>query len=117
MKKNTVYSTEGSIWKSLLLTFPMILLIIVFTTGGTPDFSTPDKSIAFLVTFVFLISLFFMILYTGRTDRFRAIGFVTLALFFALTFIVNLIKARGAMTFNNENLWHVKFPFATWLPP
>ncbi len=111
MKKNTVYSTEGSIWKSLLLTFPMILLIIVFTTGGTPDFSTPDKSIAFLVTFVFLISLFFMILYTGRTDRFRAIGFVTLALFFALTFIVNLIKARGAMTFNNENLLACEIPF------
>jgi ferredoxin-type protein NapH len=111
MKKNTVYSTEGSIWKSLLLTFPMILLIIVFTTGGTPDFSTPDKSIAFLVTFVFLIYLFFMILYTGRTDRFRAIGFVTLALFFALTFIVNLIKARGAMTFNNENLLACEIPF------
>jgi ferredoxin-type protein NapH len=111
MKKNIVYSTEGSIWKSLLLTFPMILLIIVFTTGGTPDFSTPDKSIAFLVTFVFLIYLFFMILYTGRTDRFRAIGFVTLALFFALTFIVNLIKARGAMTFNNENLLACEIPF------
>jgi ferredoxin-type protein NapH len=111
MKKNTVYSTEGSIWKSLLLTFPMILLIIVFTTGGTPDFSTPDKSIAFLVTFVFLIYLFFMILYTGRTDRFRAIGFVTLALFFALTFIVNLIKSRGAMTFNNENLLACEIPF------
>jgi ferredoxin-type protein NapH len=111
MKKNAVYSTEGSIWKSLLLTFPMVVLILVFTTGGKPDFSTPDKSIAFLITFLFLIYLFFRILYTGKTDRYRAMGFVTLALFFALTFIVNLIKARGAMTFNNENLLSCEIPF------
>jgi ferredoxin-type protein NapH len=111
MKKNAVYSTEGSIWKSLLLTFPMIILILVFTTGGRPDFSTPEKSVAFLVTFLFLIYLFFRILYTGKTDRYRAMGFITLALFFALTFIVNLIKARGAMTFNNENLLSCEIPF------
>jgi ferredoxin-type protein NapH len=111
MKKNAVYSTEGSIWKSLLLTFPMIILILVFTTGGKPDLSTPDKSIAFFVTFLFLIYLFFRILYTGRTDRYRAMGFVTLALFFALTFIVNLIKARGAMSFSNENLLSCEIPF------
>lgn len=66
MKNNAVYSTEGSIWKSLILTFPMIILILVFITGGKPDFSTPDKSIAFLVTFLFLIYLFFRILYTGK---------------------------------------------------
>lgn len=111
MKKSAVYSTEGSIWKSLLLTFPMILLILLFTTGGNPDFSTPEKLFAFLVTFLFLIYLFFRILYTGKTDRYRAMGFVTLALFFALTFIVNLIKARGSMTFNNENLLSCEIPF------
>jgi len=111
MKKNAVYATEGSIWKSLLLTFPMILLILVFTTGGKPDLSTPEKSVAFLVTFLFLIYLFFRILYTGKTDRYRAMGFVTLALFFALTFIVNLIKARGAMTFNEETLLSCEIPF------
>jgi ferredoxin-type protein NapH len=111
MKKNAVYSTEGSIWKSLLLTFPMIFLILLFITGGKPDFSTPEKAFAFLVTFLFLIYLFFRILYTGKTDRYRAMGFITLAVFFALTFIVNLVKARGAMTFNNENLLSCEIPF------
>jgi polyferredoxin len=111
MKKNAVYSTEGSIWKSLLLTIPMIVLILVFSTGGRPDFSTPEKSVAFLITFLFLNYLFFRILYTGKTDRYRAMGFVALALFFALTFIVNLIKTRGAMTFNNENLLSCEIPF------
>jgi len=111
MKKNAVYSTEGSIWKSLLLTFPMIILILIFITGGNPDFSTPEKSVSFLVTFLFLVYLFFRILYTGKTDRYRAMGFITLALFFALTFIVNLVRERGAMTFNDENLLSCEIPF------
>jgi ferredoxin-type protein NapH len=111
MNKTRVYATEGSIWKSILLTFPMILLIMIFIAGGPPDLSTPEKSIAFLTTFVFLTALFFVILYTGKTDRYRALGFVTLALFFALTFIVNLIKARGSMTFDQENLLACEIPF------
>jgi polyferredoxin len=111
MKQPPVYATEGSIWKSILLTLPMILLILIFIAGGTPDLSSPEKSIAFLITFSFLILLFYMILYTGKTDRYRAFGFVTLALFFALTFIVNLIKARGSMTFSQENLLACEIPF------
>jgi polyferredoxin len=111
MRKTKVYITEGSIWKSLLLTLPMILMILVFISGGKPDFSSPEKSIVFLITFLFLTFLFFMMLYTGKTDVYRAAGFVALALFFALTFIVNLIKARGAMTFNEENLISCEIPF------
>jgi ferredoxin-type protein NapH len=111
MKPSRVYATEGSIWKSLLLTLPMILLVLVFISNGKPDLSTPEKSIAFLVTFLFLIYLFFRILYTGKTDRYRATGFIVLALFFALTFIVNLVKVRGAMSFNQENLLSCEIPF------
>ncbi len=111
MKRVPVYATEGSIGKSVLLTLPMILLILLFIAGGPPDLSTPEKSIAFLITFSFLTLLFFMILFTGRTDRYRAWGFVALAIFFALTFIVNLIKARGSMTFSQENLLACEIPF------
>ena len=71
MKKARVYASEGSIWKSILLTVPMILIILVFISGGTPDLSTPEKSVSFLLTFLFLTTLFFLILFTGRTDRYR----------------------------------------------
>ncbi len=111
MKRTPVYATEGSIWKSLLITLPMVLFIVILIAGGKPDLSTPDKIIAFLVTFVFLSFLFFRIMYTGKTDRYRAAGFIVLSLFFALTFIVDLIKARGAMTFNQENLLACEIPF------
>jgi ferredoxin-type protein NapH len=111
MKKEPVYITQGSVWKSILLTLPMILLILIFIAGGIPDLSTMDKAISFWITLVFLTTLFFLILYTGRTDRYRRIGFVLMALFFALTFIVSLIKERGAMTFNQENLLSCEIPF------
>jgi ferredoxin-type protein NapH len=101
MTKKPVYFTQGSIWKSTLLSLPMILFIIIFIAGGPPD----------LLTFSFLVFLFFMMLFTGKTDRYRAWGFVTLALFFALTFIVNLIEARGSMTFSEEELIACEIPF------
>jgi polyferredoxin len=111
MKQKRVYATQGSLWKSILLCFPMILLILIFISGGKPDLSTPVRAAAFLITFVFLVTLFFLILYTGKTDRYRAVGFVTLALFFALTFIAELVRARGSMTFSQENLLACDIPF------
>ena len=52
-----------------------------------------------------------MMLYTGKTHKYRATGFIALALFFALTFIVNLIRMRGSMTFSNSNLLSCEIPF------
>ena len=89
----------------------MVLLVLLFTTGGRPDFSSISKLVSFLITFVFFVGLFAMIIYSGKTNRYRLIGFVTLALFFALTFIVNLIVMRGSMTFSNENLLSCEIPF------
>lgn len=111
MEKTPTFSTEKSIWKSTLLLIPMILLTFVFITGGQPDFSSTPKIVAFLITFLFFNYLFFMILYTGKTDRYRAAGFIALALFFALVFIVNLINARGSMTFNDGTLLSCEIPF------
>ena len=111
MKNSPVYATQGSVWKSILLTLPMVLLILIFISGGAPDFSTTEKTVAFLLTFTFLVVLFFMIQFTGKTDKYRAWGFITLALFFALTFIVNLIEARGSMTFSQEELLACEIPF------
>ena len=111
MKKNNVYWTEGSVWKSILLTFPMVLLILIFIAGGPPDLSTSEKAFAFLITFSFLTLLFYLILYSGKTDRYRAVGFVVLALFFALTFIVNLVRSRGSMTFSSETMMACEIPF------
>jgi len=111
MEKTPTFSTEKSIWKSTLLLIPMTLLTFIFITGGNPNFSSVSNIVAFLITFLFLNYLFFMILYTGKTDRYRAAGFIAMSLFFALVFIVNLIKARGSMSFNDGTLLSCEIPF------
>jgi len=111
MKQPSVYSTTGNLVKTLLLMIPMVLLVFVFITRGNTDFSSPLKLVSFLITFVFFSGLFFMILYTGKTNRYRAIGFIVLASFFALTFIVNLITMRGSMSFSNNNFLSCEIPF------
>ena len=111
MKPKTSYSTTGKLWKSIGLSLPMLLFILIFTTGGKPVAHTFPYLFSFLATVIFFVWLFFRMLYTGRTDRYRAIGFVTMALFFALTFIVNLIKMRGSMSFSDENLLSCEIPF------
>jgi polyferredoxin len=111
MKTQVNYWSTGKIGKSILLSLPMLLLSFMFITGGRPGFASTSELASFLVTFIFFNSLFFLILYTGKTDKFRAIGFITMAVFFAFVFIVNLIKMRGSMTFSNENLLSCEIPF------
>ena len=111
MKPASLYATTGKIGKSMLLSLPMLLLTFMFITQGRPDFSSGPAIFAFLATFVFLNALFFLMLYTGKTDRYRAIGFVAMALFFALVFIVNLVRMRGSMSFSDQNLLSCEIPF------
>jgi ferredoxin-type protein NapH len=105
------FSTTGKIGKSLLLLLPMTFLILLFTAGPTPSFNSKVSLVAFLITFIFFNVLFFMILYKGKVDRYRATGFIVLALFFALTFIVDLIGMRGTMTFSHETMLSCEIPF------
>jgi ferredoxin-type protein NapH len=111
MQTTRSFAYTGSVWKSILLLFPMALLILLFISGGKPKFSGINDIIAFLLTFFFFCYLFFQMIYTGKTDRYRATGFIVLSLFFALTFIVNLVHMRGSMSFSKENLLSCEIPF------
>lgn len=111
METKTSYFTKGSVWKSILMLIPMLLLIFMFSTGGKPDFANPDYLVAFLVAFTFFSFLFFLILYTGRVNRYRTVGFSVMAVFFAFVFIHELIAMRGSMTFSNEHLISCEIPF------
>lgn len=111
MKYKANYSTVGNIRKTILLMIPMILLIFLFISRGDPSTFKGTNLISFLITFLFFCYLFFMILYTGKTDRYRAAGFVSFALFFTLVFIVQLIQLRGERTFTNETMLSCQIPF------
>lgn len=111
MKSNSVYSTTGSVWKSLLLLFPMFLLTVVGLSKGKFSFSDPVFIIPWGVSVLFFSILFYLMLYTGKTDKYRAIGFVTAAILFSLAFIVKLFQLRGEMTFDSHDSLTCQIPF------
>ena len=111
MKHKESFNTVGNMKKSVLLMIPMILFILLFTTRGDPNTFNANNLVAFIITFLFFSYLFFMILYTGKTDRYRAAGFISFALFFTLVFIVQLIQIRGQRTFSNETWLSCEIPF------
>ena len=86
MKSKTNFSTVGNLKKSVLMMLPMILLNLFFITRGDPNTFKANNLIAFSVTFLYLSYLFFMILYTGRTDRYRAAGFISFAIILCIGF-------------------------------
>lgn len=105
------YNTAGHVWKSLLFCVPMFLILFMFLSGGRPNFSDPKNLISFLIVFLFFNYLFFRILYTGKTDRYRAVIFILYAVFLSFAFILNMFQTRDAMTFNTSDLLQCQIPF------
>lgn len=105
------YATTHKVGKSLLWFLPMGLIIVFFQTGLDFHFSDWKDAAGTVVSCLFLGTLFFMMLYSGRTDRWRAIGFVTIAVLFCVTFMTNLVQMRGGVTFSSEESLACEIPF------
>jgi len=109
--KQPPYSTVGKFWKSLLVCLPMFLLLFIFLSGGRPDFSDYKSAIAFLIVFLGFNYLFFRIIYTGKTDKYRAVGFIAYAVFLSFVFLLNMFEANRGMTFDEADLLQCEIPF------
>jgi ferredoxin-type protein NapH len=82
-----------SVKKSLLLTLPMIALSLVSIFIMEP--TDTRKIIPLIIAAVFCNSIFFLILRTGKIDKYRAIIFITMAVTFPVSFILDLFEERG----------------------
>ncbi len=102
--------------KALLLTLPMFILTAMLLTGGQPP-SEPLQGIAFLLTLGFLTACFFLMVKTGRTDKYRALLFVTMAVCFIVTFGTNLLEVRGSMALTEANTIDGETPFCHMVIP
>ena len=103
--------------KSLLYTLPMFLMTFMFMTGGRPDFSEPSAGIAMISSFLLVNILFFMMHYTGKTDKYRAILFIIFALSLSFTLIRNMIETRNSMSFSEADILECKIPFCHLVIP
>jgi polyferredoxin len=95
----------------------MFLITFVLITGGRPDFSDLSGSFALLLTFLGINVLYFMMHYTGKTDRFRAVLFIVFALSLSYILISNILEMRHSMSFSQADILECKIPFCHLVIP
>jgi ferredoxin-type protein NapH len=111
------YKMKKSFGKSLLYTLPMALITFMFITGGKPDFSSTSTALAMSVTFLGINILYFLMHYTGKTDRFRAVLFIVFAMSLSFTLISNMLEMRNSMSFSQADILECKIPFCHLVIP
>ena len=101
---------QPGILKTLLLCLPMILITVMMLSGGKLP-TEPVRLITFLLTFLFINTIFFLMIRTGETDRWRSVLFVTYAVCFVISFISHLIEDRGSMAISQADMIEGLTPF------
>ena len=103
-------SSSRGLFASLLISLPMMILtFMILSRGRLP--AGPVPVAAFAATFIFFNLFFFLMVRTGKTDRYRAVLFITYAVAFVISFISNLIEARGTMALTGANMIEGQTPF------
>ena len=96
--------------RSLLLTLPIALWgLLMFSRSLQLPGAAPK--LAALLTFLFMTGLFFLMMRTQETHRWRRIFFVTLGLLFPVGFIWDLLALRGSMYIPIERMVGGDTPF------
>ena len=102
---------------SLLKTLPVSLLCAGFGfmaymgMMGDLGYDHTLFGISIVITWAFISTLFFLMVHTGKTDRYRAILFIAYAVLFSIGFIANNIANRGAMFFTEQDIARCEIPF------
>jgi ferredoxin-type protein NapH len=105
-------NTKPRRWpKAILLTIPIALLMVLLVTGGRPAPHELIQWIPLIVAYLFAVGIFFLMVYTGRTHRYRSILFVTYAVAFVMNFIPQLLETRGSMALSRSELIQGHTPF------
>jgi polyferredoxin len=89
-------------------------LLMGFHPGTSTD---PKARLAAAITAVFMTVLFFLMLRTGSTYRWRRIFFVSLGVLFPIGFIYSLVLARGTMGIPIEEMIAGRTPFCFMVIP
>ena len=105
-----------SVGRSLLLTVPMALWSLLMFT---PSFlhAGLDSRIACGVVAAFMTVLFYQMMRTGTTYRWRRYFFVALGLLFPVGFIASLVAVRGSMSIPIERMVSGDTPFCYMVIP
>jgi len=102
--------------KSILLTLPLFFWSLLMFSRA---FLQPrlDLRLASVVVMLFMTVLFFLMMRTGTTYRWRRYFFVALGLLFPVGFIADLIAVRGTMSIPIERMVSGDTPFCYMVIP
>jgi len=104
------------IGRSILLSVPMALFTLLLFTPVIRQPGRPAK-LAALVTWVFMIALFFLMMRTRKTYSWRRIFFIALGFLFPVGFIWDLIALRSSMSIPMERMLSGDTPFCFMVIP
>jgi len=110
-------SLKKSFGKSLLYTLPMFLITFMFMTGGRLNFSDPASLAATMIAFLLVNVLYFLMHFTGKTDRYRVVLFIIFALTLSFSLIKNMVAVRSSMSFSQADVLECKIPFCHLVIP
>ena len=105
-----------SIGRSLLLTLPIALWSLLMFA---PSFRNGSRalSIGAVAVICFMTGLFFLMMRTGETYRWRRIFFVALGFLFPVGFIASLIAERGTMSIPISRMVSGDTPYCFMVTP
>lgn len=99
-----------SIGRSVLLTLPIVAWSFLMFSNPAAHASR-DMRIAGVITAFFMVVLFFMMMRTRATYRWRRLYFVAVGFLFPIGFIHNVMAARGSMGIPIEEMIAGRTPF------
>lgn len=114
--ENPVGPNLKRIFKSVLLTVPVMLWLFMAMTGGSLP-TDRNVLISGVLTWVFLSTLFFLMIYTGKTYKYRTIFFVAMAVCFIPTFMASILETRGSLVLTEEDIISGQTPFCHLVIP
>lgn len=101
---------ERSIFKTILKCLPMMFLTALFMFGRGMSMELVQL-VPVLITYIFVNIMFFLMIYTGKTYKYRSIIFVMAAVCFTIGFMSNLAESRGSLSVNKAEMIEGLTPF------
>ncbi|MBI4875363.1 MAG: 4Fe-4S binding protein [Acidobacteria bacterium] len=116
MSDLAVTPVSRGIGRSLLLTLPIALWALLMFSRALQVPGTAPK-LAALLTFFFSVTLFYLMVKTRKTNRWRRVFFATLGFLFPVGFVWELIALRGSMSIPMEKMIAGDTPFCFMVIP
>lgn len=104
------------IGRSLLLTLPIALWTALMFSRVVSVPGVASK-VAALLTFVFVVVLFYQMMRTRKTNRWRRLFLASLGFLFPVGFVWELLRLRGSMSISMEQMLEGNTPFCFMVIP